>query len=60
MTRTVTLSEYLLQILNERARARGEDVELVYERPRPRIAARDGEVVNLQEHKERSGEELRT
>jgi hypothetical protein len=49
-TRQVTLTDYLLETLNERARARGEDVELVYERPRPRIAAKDGEVVNLQDH----------
>jgi hypothetical protein len=55
MTQTLTLSEYLLRVLNERARARGEDVQLVYERPLPRIAAREGEIVNLQER----GEELR-
>ena len=47
MTRTVTLSEYLLQILNERARARGEDIELVYEYPKPRLVASNENVVNL-------------
>jgi hypothetical protein len=51
--RTVILRDYLLEVLNERARERGEDVEIVWEHPRPQLVARDGEVVRLNE---RSGE----
>jgi hypothetical protein len=51
MTRQVTLREYLLQDiltdLNRRAQARGEDVEIVFERPKPQLATREGEVVQL-------------
>jgi hypothetical protein len=36
--RTLTVREYLLEELNRRMRERGEDVELVFERPRPRLA----------------------
>jgi hypothetical protein len=38
MTRTLTVREYLLETLNRRMRERGEDVELVFDRPRPRLA----------------------
>jgi hypothetical protein len=52
-TRTVTLTDYLLEALNRRARERGEDVQIVFERPKPWVVARnDGEVVNLQEHRD--------
>jgi len=50
MARQVTLREYLLQDiltdLNRRAQARGEDVEIVFERPKARLVA-EGEVVQL-------------
>jgi hypothetical protein len=42
--RTLTIREYLLEALNRRMRERGEDIELVFERPRPTLA-----VVNLAE-----------
>jgi hypothetical protein len=45
MTRTLTIKEYLLESLNRRMRERGEDVELVFERPRPKLVS---EVVQLQ------------
>jgi hypothetical protein len=44
MTRTMTMKEYLLEELNRRMREDGKDVELVFERPQPRLA----EVVQLQ------------
>ena len=47
MTRTLTIKEYLLEELNRRARERGEDVELVFERPRPELVADRGVVVPL-------------
>ena len=49
MTRVMTVKEYLLEELNRRARERGEDIELVFEheRPRPRLATQEGEVVEL-------------
>jgi hypothetical protein len=47
MTRTLTIKEYLLEELNRRARERGEDIELVFERPQPRLVAEHGEVVPL-------------
>jgi len=51
MTRQVTLREYLLADmladLNRRARERGEDVEIVFDRPKPQLAAQGGEVVQL-------------
>jgi hypothetical protein len=52
MTQVMTIDEYILFELNRRARARGDDVELVFEhpeRPRPRLAAKDGEVVEFAE-----------
>jgi hypothetical protein len=45
--RTLTIREYLLEELNRRARERGEDIELVFERPKPRLATKEGEVVEL-------------
>jgi hypothetical protein len=52
MTRVVTIQqlqneliEDLLTDLNRRAQARGEDVQIVLERPKPRLVA--GEVVPL-------------
>jgi hypothetical protein len=45
MARVVTLSDYMLEILNRRARERGEDVELVYDRPKPRVMVRNEENV---------------
>jgi hypothetical protein len=47
MTRTLTIKEYLLEELNRRARERGEDIELVFERTQPRLVAELGEVVPL-------------
>ena len=47
MTRTLTVKQYLLEGLNRRARERGDDVELVFEWPKPRIAANDENVVKL-------------
>jgi hypothetical protein len=47
MTKVMTITEYLLEELNRRARERGEDIELVFEHPRPKLATRDGEVVEL-------------
>jgi hypothetical protein len=37
MTRVLTIDEYLLERLTERARARGEDIELVWEKPKPQL-----------------------
>jgi hypothetical protein len=62
-TRTVTLREYadevmrdLLADLNRRAQARGEDVQLVFDRPRPRLVAeRDEVVVPLRANQRRNG-----
>jgi hypothetical protein len=42
MTRTLTVREYLLETLNRRVRERGEDVELVFDRPKPRLVADRG------------------
>lgn len=55
MTRVMTLREYqdelmddLLADLNRRAQARGEDIEIVLSRPRPRLVAeRVADVVPL-------------
>jgi hypothetical protein len=57
MTRTLTIKEYLLEELNRRARERGEDIELVFEheRPRPRLATKEGEVVELHRAEQREG-----
>ena len=52
MTRVLTIKEYLLEELNRRARERGEDVELVFEKPKPRLAARQGEVLQLRQREE--------
>jgi hypothetical protein len=40
--------QLLLQTLNARAKARGEDTEYVSERPTPKLIARGGKVVELQ------------
>ena len=45
MTRVMSIREYLLEELNRRLREDGKDVELVFERPRPRLVA---EVVQMQ------------
>jgi hypothetical protein len=45
--RTLTIKEYLLEELNRRARERGEDIELVFERPTPRLATKEGAVVEF-------------
>jgi hypothetical protein len=57
VTKVMTITEYLLEELNRRARERGEDIELVYEkeRLRPRLATREGKVVQLK-GKEGQGE----
>jgi hypothetical protein len=50
MTRVLTVKDYLLEELNRRARARGEDVELVFQLPpptQPQLATRDGNVVEF-------------
>jgi hypothetical protein len=44
--RVMTVNDYLLEVVNERLRARGEDVQLVWERPRPR-AVEDDNVVSF-------------
>jgi hypothetical protein len=44
--RTMTVDEYILEKLNERLQARGENVRLVAERPRPEIV-RDNNVVSF-------------
>jgi hypothetical protein len=55
MTRTVTLREYLIQDilaeLNRRARERGEDVEIVLERPKPQPVA-ERKVVPLERQRD--------
>jgi hypothetical protein len=52
MTRRVVLSEYanelmddVLRDLNRRPKARGEDIEIVLSRPRPRLVSERDEVV---------------
>jgi hypothetical protein len=46
----------LLADLNRRAQARGEDVQLVFDRPRPRLVAeRDEVVVPLRAKQRRNG-----
>jgi hypothetical protein len=52
--RTLTLKEYLLEEINRELREEGRDVQIVFERPKPRLVA--GEVVQLQQ---REGKELR-
>jgi hypothetical protein len=52
MSRTITLREYLVEELNRRARERGQDVELVVERPGPRLATEEGQVVQFGPTKE--------
>lgn len=37
MTRTLTLKEYIVEELNRRARERGDDFEIVLERPKPQL-----------------------
>jgi hypothetical protein len=55
MTRTLTVREYLLEELNRLARARGDDIEIVFEYPehperrRPHLAAKEGEIVEFPE-----------
>ena len=56
MTRTLTVREYLLEELNRRMRERGEDVELVFERPKPRLVA---EVVRLEKTAEQTATQER-
>jgi hypothetical protein len=48
MTRTLTLTDYLLETLNRRARERWEDVQILLERPRPKLVARNENVVKLE------------
>jgi hypothetical protein len=51
--RTMTVDEYILEKLNERLQARGENVRLVAERPRPekhsrpRLVEDDNNVVSF-------------
>jgi hypothetical protein len=58
MTRQVTLKEWLMEDLladlNRRARERGEDIEIVLERPKPRLVS--AEVVQLQQAPKGQGE----
>jgi hypothetical protein len=44
---TLTVDEYILEKLNERLAARGENVRLVAERPRPRAVEGDDNVVSF-------------
>jgi hypothetical protein len=46
MTRQVTLKEFLLEEINRELREEGRDIQVVFARPRPRLANR-GEVVPL-------------
>jgi hypothetical protein len=53
MKQVMTVTDYLLYELNRRARARGDDVELVWqlpeqpEHPKPQLATDGGNVVQL-------------
>jgi hypothetical protein len=47
MTRTLTLKEFMFEELNRQLRKRGHDVQIVEDRPRPRLVAEGGEVVPL-------------
>jgi hypothetical protein len=53
MKQVMTVTDYLLYELNRRARARGDDVELVWqlpeqpEHPKPQLATHGGNIVQL-------------
>jgi hypothetical protein len=58
MTQIMTLTEYLLYECNLMARERGDDIEVVFEHPghpKPRLAARDGDVVQFPERPTEKG-----
>jgi hypothetical protein len=52
-TQRMSVTDYLLFELNRLARDRGDDVQLIWEypehpdRPRPKLATKDGEIVPL-------------
>jgi hypothetical protein len=43
----MTMKEYLIEEINRQLRKEGRDIELVAERPGPRLVAEGGEVVQL-------------
>lgn len=45
--RTITLKELVLEELNRQLVAEGRDVQVVAERPKPQLAAQQGELVQL-------------
>jgi hypothetical protein len=45
--RTMTIKEYVLEQLNERLAKEGKNVRIVSERPKPRLVADEGKVVEL-------------
>jgi hypothetical protein len=47
IARTVTLKELVLEEMNRQLAEEGRNVRVVAERPRPRLAALEGEVVQL-------------
>jgi hypothetical protein len=47
MVRTLTLKELVFEELNRQLAQEGRDVRVVAERPKPRLAAKQGEVVKL-------------
>jgi hypothetical protein len=52
MMRTITLKELVLEELNRQLADAGRDVRVVAERPKPRLVAKRGEVVELQRKEE--------
>jgi len=56
-TRTLTLREFMFEELNRQLQARGHDVEIVDERPEPRLVASEGNVVQLNPAKETNANE---
>jgi hypothetical protein len=48
MMRTITLKELVLEELNRQLEQEGRDVRVVAERPKPWLAAKRAEVVELQ------------
>ena len=55
MIRTVTLKELVFEELNRQLAEEGRDVRVVAERPRPQLAAREGQVVQLAPRSEETG-----
>jgi hypothetical protein len=53
--RTMTLKELVLEELNRQLAEEGRDVRVVAERPRPRLATKEGEVVELRPSEQLEG-----